>query len=106
MAAPDTRFLPKSLKQTGSHELEIEWKDGHISHYPTRYLRANCSCAHCVHEWTGRRQVKEADISKDVHPLQIEGVGRYGINITWSDGHKTGIYSFEQLRNLCPSQKT
>ena len=27
-------------------------------------------------------------------------VGRYGIRITWADGHDTGIYVFEALREL------
>jgi DUF971 family protein len=29
-------------------------------------------------------------------------VGRYAIRFHWSDGHSTGIYTFEQLRELCP----
>jgi DUF971 family protein len=29
-------------------------------------------------------------------------VGRYAIRFHWSDGHSTGIYTFEHLRELCP----
>ncbi len=29
-------------------------------------------------------------------------VGRYAVNIQWSDGHDTGIYSYQTLRELCP----
>jgi DUF971 family protein len=36
----------------------------------------------------------------DVHPLKIEGVGRYAIQIEWSDGHRWGIYTFERLRAM------
>jgi DUF971 family protein len=35
-----------------------------------------------------------------VHPLKIEPVGRYAIQIDWSDGHSTGIYPFRRLREL------
>ncbi len=32
----------------------------------------------------------------------IQLVGRYGIEPTWNDGHRMGIYDFEMLRRLCP----
>jgi DUF971 family protein len=41
-----------------------------------------------------------ASVPEDVHPLKIQPVGRYAIQIDWSDGHSTGIYSFRQLRAL------
>jgi DUF971 family protein len=34
--------------------------------------------------------------------LHVEQVGHYAIKIDWSDGHNTGIYSFEHLRKICP----
>jgi DUF971 family protein len=37
-----------------------------------------------------------------VRPLSIDSVGRYAIRFHWSDGHSTGIYTFEHLRELCP----
>ena len=41
-----------------------------------------------------------ASVPADVHPVQIAGVGRYAIQITWSDGHASGIYPFRRLRAL------
>jgi DUF971 family protein len=35
-----------------------------------------------------------------VHPVKISGVGRYAIQIEWSDGHGSGIYPFRRLREL------
>jgi DUF971 family protein len=32
----------------------------------------------------------------------VEPVGNYAIRIQWSDGHGSGIYSFEHLRKICP----
>ena len=37
---------------------------------------------------------------EDVHPLRISTVGRYAIQIEWSDGHGSGIYPFSRLREL------
>jgi DUF971 family protein len=34
--------------------------------------------------------------------LSVEPVGNYAIRIHWSDGHSTGLYSWEHLRNICP----
>jgi len=37
--------------------------------------------------------------------LGVEPVGHYAIRIDWSDGHKTGIYSFEHFRRICPCEE-
>ena len=37
--------------------------------------------------------------------LGVEPVGNYAIRIDWSDGHKTGIYSFEHFRRICPCEE-
>jgi DUF971 family protein len=34
--------------------------------------------------------------------LNIEPIGAYAMKIDWSDGHSTGIYSFDYLRRICP----
>lgn len=50
----------------------------------------------------GQLRLREASSSPDVSPLAIEPVGRYALRFQWSDGHATGIYTFEYLRELCP----
>ena len=65
-----------------------------------RRLRLACACARCVDEWTGERRLDAASVPDDVRPIKIQPVGRYAIQIDWSDGHSTGIYSFRQLRAL------
>jgi DUF971 family protein len=40
-------------------------------------------------------------VPADVAPVRIQPVGRYAIQIDWSDGHETGIYPFRRLRELC-----
>lgn len=93
---------PSAIEQAGPDSLRIAWRDGHESLYPVRMLRLHCRCAHCVEERTGRPLLREEDVPADVRPVKIQPVGRYAIQFTWSDGHDTGIYTFETLRELCP----
>ena len=81
--------------------LRITWSDGHESEYRYQYLRFQCSCAQCVDEHTGKRKVVLEFIDPNVRPRQIEQTGRYALQIHWSDGHNTGLYTFDRLRRLC-----
>ncbi len=83
--------------------LRIEWdQHGHEGFYPARELRLACPCAGCVEEMSGRPRLDPVSIPLEVSPLGVALVGAYGIKIQWSDGHSTGIYTFERLRQSCP----
>src|SRR5437667_2651020 len=90
------------ITRPSENEVRILWKDGHESIYTGYALRVGCRCAVCVDEMSGNKRLREESISKDVRPLSIDPVGRYAIRFQWSDGHSTGIYTFELLRELCP----
>lgn len=94
--------IPLEIARANQHDVKIIWKDGHESVYPAKYLRLKCACASCVHEMTGEVLVEPKNIAEDVRPLKISLVGRYAIQINWSDGHTTGIYAYERLRQICP----
>jgi DUF971 family protein len=94
-------LAPRRLFQAGERTLGVEWNDGHASRYEVRDLRLACPCAHCVQEWTGEVVLDPATIPQDVHPLDLEQVGNYGLKIRWSDGHDTGIYAWDRLRSFC-----
>ena len=66
---------------------------------------ASAPCATCVDEVTGKRIVGEAALPILVYPTKIEPVGRYAIQIFWSDGHSTGIYTWERLYDLLPQAR-
>lgn len=68
-------------------------------------MRFECPCASCVDEITGRRTLKRETLRPDVRPLKIEPVGRYGIHIDWSDGHRTGMYHFDTLYSIAKGTK-
>ena len=95
-------IAPTSIRQAGPGELEVAWNDGHVSRYPVVYLRRACRCAACIDEWTGAQILRADQVPEDVKPVRIDPVGRYAIHIAWSDGHTSGIYSFEHLRSICP----
>jgi ATP-binding protein involved in chromosome partitioning len=99
-ASDDARATPTAIRQEGPTGLGITWGDGVHSVLPVRELRLACGCAHCVDEWTGEQRLDPASVADDVHPTRIEPVGRYAIQITWSDGHDSGIYPFVRLRQL------
>lgn len=96
----DEAFTPTGLRQEGPRTLVVAWADGHESRIDVRELRLACGCAHCVDEWTGDGRLDASSVPEDVHPLRIEPVGRYAIQIAWSDGHESGIYPFRRLREL------
>ncbi len=92
---------PRNISQEDARTLCIEWSDGRRCQYDVRELRLACPCAGCVHEWTGKKILQESSVAQDVHPMNLESVGLYGIRIQWSDGHDTGIYSYDHLLSLC-----
>ncbi len=81
----------------------IDWDGaGHRALYPARALRLACPCAECVEEMSGRPLLDPGAVARDVRPAALALVGAYGLRISWSDGHGTGIYTFDRLRRDCP----
>jgi DUF971 family protein len=82
--------------------LLVEWAEpGHSWLYPARELRLACPCAACVDEFSGRALLEPLGIPADIRPERVSLVGAYGLRVAWSDGHGTGIYTFEQLLAMC-----
>ncbi|MEW6744485.1 MAG: P-loop NTPase [Planctomycetota bacterium] len=96
------RFPVRRLEVLDGGRLRILWDDGRESVLESAFLRAQCGCAACVDEMSGERRIRERDIAPDVRPVRIEPVGNYAVSIAWSDGHATGIYPFERLREMAP----
>lgn len=95
-------IAPREIQQAGPSQLKIVWSDAHESVYYVPDLRRACRCAECIDEWTGKPTLDPASVSNDVKPTRINPVGRYAIQFEWTDGHSTGIYTYEMLRELCP----
>jgi prepilin-type processing-associated H-X9-DG protein len=95
------RTTPLEIRKQGGERLRVAWADGHASLYAARFLRARCPCASCVDEDTGARRVGEAQVGPEVAIAQVALVGNYAVQVRFSDGHGTGLYSFDYLRRLC-----
>lgn len=115
----DPRRKPASVKihvKSGAG-MDIAWADGHASHYDFAYLRENCPCATCNDERAKKEQVTSTVAgstgSSAALPMfkpkpraqAATQVGNYAIQITFNDGHATGIYSYDLLRTLCPCEE-
>lgn len=109
----DLRKKPTSVKvhvSTGAG-VDIVWADGHASHYDFTYLRENCPCATCNDERNNHPAPKvAASAASAILPMykpkpgarSAQAVGHYAIKIDFTDGHSTGIFSFDYLRTFCP----
>jgi len=101
-----TNFQPTDIKITPDARLRIVWNDGQVREYAFRELRESCPCATCRE----KRNAPPAPISElailspaETQPLTIAGmkpVGNYAYSIDFSDGHDTGIFTLERLRDL------
>ena len=93
-------------RDAGDRRMLIRWSDGHVSYYPWRSLRFMCPCAWCSGEWgqpgalTGTDPAALSDEQTTLADLAL--VGRYALQPTWADGHATGIYAYDRLRDACP----
>ena len=91
--------LPASI-QGGHHRLAVYWSDGQKYTYDAKQLRFMCPCAVCVDEFSGERKITIDSVANDVALEKALPVGRYGVNLVWSDKHSTGIYTYRYLREL------
>jgi DUF971 family protein len=80
--------------------LRIAFSDDQEFDYDTVILRGYCPCAKC--QGHGSRPLKwnPPPSRKAIVVDDISQVGNYAACIAWADGHNTGVYSFEFLREI------
>ena len=105
---------PEHIAISKSKGIKIDWKDGHHSDYGLTFLRDKCPCANCTGAHGTPPRVPEAEQAKQdpfqmykapIKMLGVEPVGNYAIRIDWSDGHNSGIYSYDHFRRICPCEE-
>jgi DUF971 family protein len=108
----DQRKKPTAVKihvKTGAG-VDITWADGHSSHYDFAYLRDQCPCATCNDERGKKDVLTTMNLpSSPLLPMYkpkpraqaATQVGNYAVQISFTDGHSTGIFSYDYLRTLC-----
>src|ERR1700680_4917228 len=108
----DQRKKPASVKVhvTSGAGVDIIWADGHASHYDFPYLREECPCATCNDERIKKQEFAAAGpASASALPMfkpkpraAAAAVVSYRRQLTFNDGHATGIYSYDHLRSVGP----
>lgn len=99
-------LLPNAIRLDKKRRvLEIPWNNGKTSKYDWDGLRAACPCASCRGGHQNMGVVPEANVFS-LTPVQsftlerVEIAGNYALQLHWSDGHNSGIYTWEYLRAL------
>ncbi|MCH6575187.1 MAG: DUF971 domain-containing protein [Bacteroidetes bacterium] len=97
-------MIPVQIKIVDKEKLFIKWDDDSESGISLKYLRDECPCAGCKGETillkTFRPPSHPIDLPGMYEIKNIETVGEYAIQITWKDGHNTGIYSWDYLKDI------
>jgi DUF971 family protein len=103
-------MVPKKIKLKDKSSLEITWEDESVSSISLKYLRDECPCATCKGETVllkTYRPPAKTMITPEMYIVKnIETVGEYAVQITWEDGHNTGIYSWDYLQELDKGQSS
>lgn len=93
---------PKDIQLIGN-EVAIRWENGEESFIPMEFLRKRSPSAENQGETDILGNRYGGDGPKEFPGVTVTGwhpVGGYGIRFLFSDGHSSGIYSFNLLRQL------
>ena len=96
---------PTKIERTGESHLRITWDDGEVREYAPSQLRNRCPCATCREKQAAPPPPTQLTVlsEAEARPLRVTGmapVGNYAYSIAFSDGHGTGIFSLDLLREL------
>jgi DUF971 family protein len=98
-------MYPIKIKLIEKKKLLIIWDDKNESVLELRELRKRCPCATCLAERDKQSKMYIPLFAENqVTVKSINQVGNYAVQITWNDGHNTGIYEYNFLKNF--SEKT
>ena len=105
MAAPDKNMpTPTEIKlHQKSRVLEITYADGKTFSLPCEFLRVHSPSAEVRGHGPGQEVLQIG--KKDVTISRIEPVGTYAVQLCFSDGHDTGIYSWDLLYDYGHNQQ-
>jgi DUF971 family protein len=100
MAGLDSKTpIPTEIKlHQRSHLLEVSFNDGKIFKLPFEFLRVYSPSAEVRGHGPGQETLQTG--KRNVEISAVEAVGNYAILPFFSDGHDTGIYSWDLLYHL------
>jgi len=85
-----------------SRALEVQYADGSSYRIPFELMRVYSPSAEVRGHGPGQETLQTG--KREVSIVSIEGVGNYALQPTFSDGHATGIYSWDLLYELATRQ--
>ena len=95
------RDAPTDIKlKRAEGVLEITWGDAGLRRHDAKQLRCECRCAGCIDERTGVRTLDVNAVPGDIGMTHIALVGNYALKLTFTDGHDTGIYTWDRLDQM------
>jgi DUF971 family protein len=86
-----------------SRVVEISFDDGKSYRLSCEYLRVYSPSAEVRGHGPGQEVLQEG--KKEVEIAAIEPVGNYAVKLVFSDGHDTGLYSWDYLYSLGENQE-
>lgn len=89
---------PARIGRKDASQITFEWQDGVSNGATAAQIRRVCPCAHCVDEHSGRKILDPASVPDHLTQTEVTLVGHYAIGIVFSDGHRTGIFTWANLR--------
>lgn len=99
---------PTDIQVIGN-ALAIKWNDDSESFVSIESLRRHCPCAGCQGEKDIMGNVyKNSPKPIDARSFDLQSltkVGGYAIRPTWADGHNTGLFSFDYLKDLAEAEE-
>ncbi|HEX7251011.1 MAG TPA: DUF971 domain-containing protein [Burkholderiales bacterium] len=104
MEAPAVPPVPTEIKlHQRSRVMEVAFSDGKAFRLPFEFLRVYSPSAEVRGHGPGQEVLQTG--KRDVDVLGLEPVGSYAVQPSFSDGHSTGIYSWEYLYHLGENQE-
>lgn len=107
---------PTEVRRISPAEIQITWSNGQLFRYRAAALREACPCASCREKRRADQAEEESRAfvlpvlsAAEARPTTIEQlrpVGNYAYNISFGDGHRTGLFTLEFLYQLGAEQRS
>ncbi|MGI9291769.1 MAG: TauD/TfdA family dioxygenase [Gammaproteobacteria bacterium] len=101
MASTDSRYLINQA-EIADHGLQVDWGDGHQSHFHSVWLRHQCECDACGTPMNAVRALRIHHIPEDISIASFE-FNHQQVKIGWSQGAHHSTYKARWLRDHCYS---
>ena len=97
--ADSSRPWPSEIKlKKAERRLEVRFDDGSAFALPAEYLRVESPSAEVQGHGTGNKTIVPG--KRNVAITSLEPVGNYAVRIIFSDGHDSGLFTWETLYRL------